>query len=146
MRNVATLSGPRETEKRILWPRSSMRGRAHFKRFSMKGSNPSVAGFGSFTSLICASLVMIFSANGNSLAGKMQRAPKADGSVHMPNSDQKPGRNITSGKVSIALRLASNHSVSLEKYSAMLMPHQFGSHGESMMKPIGGRLFFSQRI
>ena len=44
IRNVATLKGPRDTEKRILWPRSSIRGRAQRSRLSMKGSRPSEAG------------------------------------------------------------------------------------------------------
>jgi hypothetical protein len=33
----------------------------------------------------------------------------------MPNSDQNPGRNQTSGNVSMALRFVSNQSVSLDR-------------------------------
>ena len=115
IRKVATFSGPRETENRILCPMSSRRGRALLSRFSMNGSRPSVAGFGSARSSICATSRMILSANGNSFWWKTHLAPKADGSVHMPNSDQNPGRKVTSGNVSMALRLASNHSSSLVK-------------------------------
>ena len=115
MRKVATFSGPRETENRIWWPRSSRRGRTLLSRLSMKGSRPSVAGSGSARSSICATSRIVFSANGNSFLWNTHLAPKADGSVHMPNSDQNPGRNMTSGKVSMALRLASNHSASLVK-------------------------------
>jgi hypothetical protein len=79
------------------------------------------------------------------LAGKLQRLPKADGSVHMPNSDQKPGRNQTSGKVSIARRFASNHRVSLERYSAIGRPHQPGSQGQSTIKPMGSGSVVSPR-
>ena len=49
---------------------------------------------------------MTFSAKGNLSSKKRHLAPKADGSVHIPNSDQKPGRKMHSGNSWIALRFA----------------------------------------
>ncbi len=137
IRNVATLSGPRETENLISCPRALICGSAQRRRLSMKGRSPSVAGSGTCRSAICATSVMILSANGNSLAGNWHREPKAEGSVHMPNSDQKPGRNQMSGNVASARLWASSQWVSLARYSAMVTPCQLGSQGQSMMKPTG---------
>jgi hypothetical protein len=80
---------------------------------------------------------MIFSAKGNSSGGKMQRVPKAEGSVHIPNSDQNPGRNIQSGNDFSTFPFASNQRFSLERYSAIVIPYQPGNHGQSIMNPQG---------
>jgi hypothetical protein len=56
-----------------------------------------------------------FRANGGSSSCQQHLEPKAEGSVHIPNSDQNPGRNKTSGNRRTALRFASNHISSLEK-------------------------------
>ena len=40
--------------------------------------------------------------------------PKAEGSVHIPYSDQNPGMNQTSGNVFIALRFDFSHRSSDE--------------------------------
>ena len=50
-----------------------------------------------------------FLAKGNSFCSQIETAPKADGSVHMPYSDQKPGSKIAFGKVRIAFRLSSRN-------------------------------------
>lgn len=52
-------------------------------------------------------------AKGNSFSCHEHWAPNAEGSVHMPNSDQKPGRNITLGQRPTAARLACSQRASL---------------------------------
>jgi hypothetical protein len=59
--------------------------------------------------------VIIGLANGKLFVCQEHLEPNADGSVHIPNSDQKPGKNIACGKVLMAFRLASSHICSLEK-------------------------------
>ena len=80
-----------------------------------KGAKPSVCGFGLVKLSIWEISVIISPAKGISFSCHVHFAPNAEGSVHIPNSDQNPGRKITSGNSRTALRLASNHIRSLEK-------------------------------
>ena len=54
-------------------------------------------------------------AKGKSFSPQIETEPKAEGSVHIPNSDQKPGRKMVSGKASMAFRLSSRKMQSLVK-------------------------------
>ena len=56
-----------------------------------------------------------FLAKGNSFGSQTDTEPKADGSVHMPYSDQKPGRKMALGNARIAFRLSSRNSRSSVK-------------------------------
>ncbi len=56
-----------------------------------------------------------FWAKGNSFSPQTDWEPNAEGSVHIPYSDQKPGRKIASGKVRMALRLSLRKMRSLVK-------------------------------
>jgi hypothetical protein len=66
-----------------------------------------------------------FIANGNSFFQNTHLGiHKADGSVHMPYSAPETGqKKITSGNVSMALRLAFNQMSSIVKYSSILTPY-----------------------
>jgi outer membrane receptor for ferrienterochelin and colicin len=52
---------------------------------------------------------------GNSFRGNEQTDPKEAGSLHIPYSDQNPGRNIARGNRSMAFRFASIHRSSRVK-------------------------------
>ena len=78
------------------------------------GSMPSQAGSGFTISSMSLVLFIIGKAYGNSSDFQEHLAPKAEGSVHIPYSDQNPGKNIASGKVSIAFIFESNHICSFE--------------------------------
>ena len=75
----------------------------------MKGSNPSVLTFGCGSEAASETSEMILSAWGRLFSRNTILEPKADGSVHIPYSDQKPGMNHTSGNVFATLRLALSH-------------------------------------
>ena len=75
-----------------------------------KGSKPCLRGSGFSRRSTSAGESSTFLAKGNSFSPHMETEPKAEGSVHIPYSDQNPGRKIVSGKVRMALRLSSRKS------------------------------------
>ena len=79
----------------------------------MKGNSPSVLTFGFVIAVTSSIELIILSAWGRLFSDHTSFAPKAEGSVHIPYSDQKPGRKMVSEKVSIALKLAFSHISSL---------------------------------
>src|SRR5665647_1071563 len=100
------------------------------------GSRPSVLTLGFASEEIASTVHCNFTGWGKSSSVQTSLAPKAEGSVHMPYSVQKPGRNMASGKVLCAVRLASNHVSRSAKYSSIFDPYQPGSHGLSIINPV----------
>ena len=70
IRKDAMFSGPRETEKRILWPSRLDAGLRPAQRLSMNGSRPSVAGSGSRRSADLPHVRDDFLGEGKFIAGK----------------------------------------------------------------------------
>jgi hypothetical protein len=64
-------------------------------------------------------------------------APKADGSVHIPNSDQKPAQKYDIIKFTNYFKIGSKPQLIAGKKSSIETPYQFGSQGESTINPTG---------
>ena len=111
-KNDAMFNGPRHTANRSPCPTLSMCPRACVSRRSISGNSPSVRGFGRAVSPNGCSQFSVLSANGRSFSRHTHFAPNADGSVHIPNSDQNPGKTARFGNRFVARRFASSHIAS----------------------------------
>ena len=114
IRKLAMLSGPLATANLIWCSAFIIASWLFLKRLIIKGNRPSVLTFGWGRESASSIPEITFSAWGRLLSRKTILEPNADGSVHIPYSDQKPGMNQTSGNKLTAFRFDFSQSSSDE--------------------------------
>src|SRR5664279_3579295 len=101
-RNDAIFKGPRLVANLTLQSFCFILSSYLFSRFIENGRRPSVLTFGFNSPEIFSALVLILAGCGKSFSLHTSLEPNAEGSVHIPNSAQNPGKNMTSGNSFIA--------------------------------------------